>query len=382
MHPIHVAARAALVVSCGFAVACARSSDHGEASSRKPVPVKVRTVEPSSDATLARFSGTLEPAVSVKMAFRVNGYVEAIGEVKDANGKVRFADKGDFVKKGTMLARVRAADYSQKVATARATVEQARSDQKLASAELSRAQRLFDSKAISKAEFDGMVAKAEWSSANLKGALAREGEASVALEDTVLRAPMDGVILSRDVEIGSLVAPGQLAVTVADTRTVRAAFGVPQALVEKLQVGSRVQVFLGVEGDSAAQALDAKVSRIAPAADSRGRVFSVEAELPNPAGVLRPGSVVSVHVLDATLSEASVAVPLSAVVRTPGDARGFSVFVLEGDGARAKASLRTIKLGDVLGNSVTVSDGLRLGQRVVTVGAALLRDGSEAVVIP
>lgn len=380
MNPrIHVAARAALVVSCALVAACS----HTEAApEQKPVPVHVRKVEPTSDSTLARFSGTLEPAASVKMAFRVNGYVESLGEVRDANGKTRSIDEGDFVKKGTMLARIRSADYSQKVATARATVEQARSDQKLATAELARAQKLFESKAISKAELDSVVAKAEWSKANLDGALARQGEAGVALDDTVLRAPMDGVILSREVEVGTLVSPGQPMLTVADVRTVRATFGVPQALVEKLQVGAPLQVFLGSEGEAPGRAEDAKVTRVAPAADSKGRVFSVEAALPNAAGALRPGSVVSVHIPDATLSAASVAVPLSAVVRSPSDARGFSVYVLEGDDARAKARAQTVKLGEVFGNSVTVEGGLRLGQRVVTVGSTLLKDGVDAVVIP
>lgn len=70
------------------------------------------------------------------------------------------------------------------------------------------------------------------------------------------------------------------------------------------------------------------------------------------------------------------------MVRSPHDARGFSVFVLDGDEGRAKAHVQAVKLGDVFGNAVTVNDGLRLGQRVVTVGGALPRDGSDTVVIP
>src|SRR5262249_23115194 len=145
-----------------------------------------------------------------------------------------------------------------------------------------------------------------------------------------------------------------------------------------------LQVFVGgeSEGKEPSRALDAKVTRIAPAADVKGRVFSVEAQLPNPSGALRAGAVGSVHIPDAALNAATLAVPWSAVARAPHDPRGLAVFVLDGNGPRARAHLQTVSLGEVLGNGVTVSDGLRLGQRVVTVGSTLIRDGSDTVVIP
>jgi multidrug efflux system membrane fusion protein len=195
---------------------------------------------------------------------------------------------------------------------------------------------------------------------------------------------MDGVILSRDMEVGSLISPGKTVISVADVRTVKALFAVPESLVEKLSVGSPLTVHVGGEGDSHSpqRVVDAKVTRIAPAADSRGRVFAIEAELPNPNGALRPGSVVSVHVPETTLASTALSVPLSAVVRAPGDQRGFAVFVVDGEAARAKAHSQTVQLGAVLGNSVTVIAGLRAGQRVVTVGSTLIHDGSDTVVIP
>jgi multidrug efflux system membrane fusion protein len=191
------------------------------------------------------------------------------------------------------------------------------------------------------------------------------------------------VVLTRQVEIGTLVAPGQPAITLADTRSVKAVFGAPQTLVEKLHLGSPVQVFVGAESEAKApdKLYEARVTRIAPAADSNGRVFSIEAALPNSDGSLRPGSVVSIRVPDAALRAETPVVPLGAVVRSPRDPRGFSVFVLEGSADRARARLLDVRLGEVVGNSVTVTEGLALNQRVVTVGATLLRDGSEAVVI-
>lgn len=381
MPRIQFAVVATLALSSPAVAGC--HHDEKVDTTRKPIPVKTRTVEPTRGAPLARFSGSLEPAVKVDMAFRVGGYVEALGEITTEDGKRRAIDKGDFVKKGTVLARIRAADYTQKVATARATVGEARSEQKLADADLERAKKLYDGKAISKSELDVRIARSEQAKANVEGAIARSGEVGVALDDTVLRAPMDGVLLSRAIEVGSLVSPGALAITVADTRTVKAMFGVPQQTVEKLEVGSPVQVYVGGDGEtkSPEKMLEAKVSRIAPSADTKGRVFAVEASLANEAGTLRSGSVVSIHIPSAALTTASMAVPLSAIVRSPKNPRGFSVFVLDGQADRAPAHIHDVKLGQVLGNFVTVTDGLAIGQRVVTVGATLLRDGNEAVVI-
>ena len=379
---IHTAVASTALFAAILTLGC---SSHEQAPHQKtPTPVKVRAVSSIPDVALSRYSGSLEPALRVDLAFRVNGYVELLGHVPGSGGKPRNLEVGDFVTQGTVLARVRSSDYSQKVASARAAIAEARSDAKLAEAELQRAQKLFETKAISKADLETRVAKAEYSRANFAAAAARAGEAGVALDDTVLRAPIDGVILSRDVEVGSLVSPGKPVITVADVRTVKALFAVPQSLVEKLSVGSPLTVNIGADGDSRSpqSVIDAKVTRIAPAADARGRVFAIEAELANPNGTLRPGSVISVHVPETTLSAATLSVPLSAVVRAPNDPRGFAVFVVDGDATRGKARSQRVALGEVLGNAVTVVSGLRVGQRVVTVGSTLIQDGSDAVVIP
>ena len=382
MTHIHVAVATTALFSISLSFAC--STHQESAPSKSPIPVKVKPVIATGDVALARYSGLLEPAARVDMAFRVGGYVEMLGQVRGESGKPRAFEEGDFVKQGTVLARIRSADYAQKVATARAGIGQARSEATLADTELGRAQKLYDANAISKAELDAKVARAESARANLAAASARAGEAGVALEDTTLKAPMDGVILSREMEVGTLVSPGRTVLVVADISTVKAQFAVPQALVEKLSLGSPLTVHVGAERESkAAQTVvEAKVTRIAPAADAKGRVFSVEAELANPNASLRPGSVISVRVPEATLASASLSVPLSAVVRSPKDPRGFSVFVIEGEGQRGKARIQQVKLGEVLGNAVTVESGLRVGQRVVTVGSTLIHDGSDAAVIP
>lgn len=369
----------AVLLSCVAVSAC---SHPAEAAQQRPIPVRIHQVEPSSGAGPGRYAGTLEPAVRIELAFRVGGYVEAVAQVPAA-GASRAAGIGDQVTKSTVLARLRSSEYEQKLATAKAQVGAARAAARLADDELARARRLFASEAITEAELDARVAQADSSRAQLDAARAGAEEAAIALHDTVLRAPMDGVILARQIEVGSLVAAGHPALALADTRKVKAVFGAPQALIGRLRIGSPVRVMAPADrGPAGAQsALDANVTAIAPAAESNGRVFTVEVELPNPERGLHPGSVVSIHVPDAELGQAPLVIPLNAVQRSTRDPHGFAVFVLTGSGDLGVARVRDVQLGEVLGNSVSVTAGLTRAERVVIAGAALLRDGSSATVI-
>jgi len=357
-------------------------SQPAAASEPTPIPVKIERAAVRDALGPSRYSGSLEPAVRVDLAFRVGGYVSELAQVKTPTGS-RPIDKGDFVKKGAVLARIRGGEYAEKAKTASAQVGEAHAEQVLADLELERAERLFRGKAITRAEYDSKLARAEAMKAELEAARSRAGEAQVAVGDTMLRAPLDGVILSRPAELGTLVTPGQVVVVVADTRTMKAVFGAPQVLVEKLAVGAPVSVFVGPESEARTpdRLLEARVTRIAPAADNSGRVFSVEAALPNEDGRLRAGAVVSVRVPEPERADAELVVPLRSIIRSPTDTHGFAAFVLEGDADRTRAHLRNLDLGEVVGNGVTVTRGLTQNDRVVTLGATLLSDGAEAVVI-
>jgi multidrug efflux pump subunit AcrA (membrane-fusion protein) len=82
------------------------------------------------------------------------------------------------------------------------------------------------------------------------------------------------------------------------------------------------------------------------------------------------------------LTQSLPAVPLSAIVRDPRNANGFAVMIAEGDGEIESARLRTVELGDVYGNMVAMNKGLQSGERVITTGVNLIRDGDPVRVIP
>src|SRR5262249_10794275 len=149
------------------------------------------------------------------------------------------------------------------------------------------------------------------------------------------------------------------AFVVADMASVKVLLGVPDVLAEKLRIGGQVSVAVETKpGD-----LQATVTRIAPTADPKARVFDVEARLPNADGALKAGMIASIVVPQSSLTEKAVLLPLTAVVRSPHDPRGFATFVVDGAADKAVAHVRDVKLGDVFGNDVLAMQGLAPGDR-------------------
>ena len=360
------------------ALAVSACSEHKDAPAKAPTPVRVRLVEQRAPQTGARYSGNIEPGTRVDLAFKVGGYVRDIVSTKTADNKEHRLQEGDWVKAGTVLAHVRESDYEQRIGAASAALAEANAAQAQAKLELDRSTKLFEGGSTAKAEVDAQKTRFDAASARADGAKSRVMEAQLALGDTALRAPIDGVVLKRAIEVGSLVGPGSLAFVVADTRSVKAVFGVPDVVVEKLKMGSE----LLITTESVAGEFKGTITRVSPSADPKSRVFDVEATIPNPKDQLKVGMIAALKVPEGALAQTSVVLPLTAVIRSPRDPRGFSVYVVEDAGGQSVARVKDVKLGDVVGNMVYVREGLDLGLRVVSMGATLLHDGEAVHVIP
>lgn len=367
-------ARFVLFLVALFVVACGR---RGASPDKIVTPVRVRVVEERSQLAGARYSGTVEPGTRVDLAFKVGGYVREIAQQRNGN-ETRKIQEGDFVTKGTILAVVRESDYEQRLGAANAGASEALAAAKQSQLDFDRTQKLTKENAVAKAELEAQGARLETARARVDGARARIKEAELALADCTLRAPIDGVVLKRPIEVGSLVAPGTIAFVIADTRSVKVVFGAPDRLIEKLKPGGHLDV--GFE--AVAGTFTGTITRIAPSADAKSRVFEVEATIPNEKDQLKVGMIAKLVVPEAALTERALVLPLTAVVRSPRDPRGFSVYVVENAQGKDTAKLRDVKLGEVVGNQVVVTEGLKVGERIVSMGATLLVDGEPVRIIP
>jgi RND family efflux transporter MFP subunit len=330
-----------------------------------PLPVTVTTVGGTSDGQgETRYSGSIRADESVDVAFRMSGVVDGISQRRGADGRVRALQDGDVVRRGEVLARLRQNEFQDQVSDAEASRRQAQADYE-------RAAQLYENRSVSKAEYDAAYAR-------YTAGIARQSQAVISLNDATLRAPIDGVILKRAVEVGSLAGPSAPAFTVADTRVVKVVFGVPDIVVAGLRPGGRLRI----QAEAMPGALlEGRITRISPSADPSSRVFEVEAALPNPDGRLKVGMLASLGLGDSAPA-ASLFVPLAAVVRPAGDSTGYAVYIVHDSGGAASARLRPITLGEVSGTLIAVRQGLAQGDRVVVRGATIVADGQAVQVMP
>ena len=189
---------------------------------------------------------------------------------------------------------------------------------------------------------------------------------------------MAGLVVSRKVEIGTLVQPGSIAFTLADASSVKALFGVPDVAVPALRPG----LALTITTAAPSAPLSGVVTAVSASADAKTRLFDVEVTVPNPRDQLRVGTIVTVTLPGSPARPSVPTVPLSAIVRPPGDASGFAIFVVEQQADRAVARLRAIEVGEAIGDRIAVTRGLRPGERVVTTGATLVADGQVVQIVP
>jgi RND family efflux transporter MFP subunit len=367
-----------------------------------PAIVKMEKAIEFKPQTELRYSATVNPASQVDVAFKAPGYVEYILQVRGADGTLRNVQPGDFVRRGTVLARVRQADYQLRVREQAASLDEmslnqdktqaavAEAQAALTDARLdyNRAEQLFQTASMTKPDYDAAKSRLDASQARLDQAKAQIqankaterrisatiGEARLALQDTVLRAPSDGVVLKRNVENGALVGTGMVGFTLADTRSVKVSFGVPDVQLKDVHVGDKtVIVSEAIPGRS----FDGSISEISPAADAATRVFNVEVTIPNKDNALRVGMITSLQLGQSIPEAVALVVPLSAVVRSSASADGYSVFVLRSQGDKYVAEERPVELGDAHGQTIAVTNGIARGDEVVTTGNARLVSGDE-----
>jgi RND family efflux transporter MFP subunit len=343
-----------------------------------PLPVRTAMVQAIAIGTPTKYSASIVPYSQVDLAFQSSGYLDHVLQVKSANGGMRNVDQGDWSKKGTVLAVVRQDSYKDKLGQAQAQLSRAQAELEKAKLSFDRVSALYSAQSATKPDLDSAKAQLDSTTASVSGAEAQEGEARTALADCSLRAPFDGWIVKRTVDAGSFVGPATNGFTIANTRTVKAVFGVPDTSIGRVKIGQ----LLTITTDALSQSFRGRITAISPAADPKSRVFSVELTIDNPKNFLKSGMIATLALEGAHLPQSVSAVPLSAVIRDPQKTDGFAVMVATGDSEIESAHIRSVQLGSVYGNMIGISSGLQSGEKVITTGVTMIKNGASVRVIP
>jgi membrane fusion protein (multidrug efflux system) len=203
-------------------------------------------------------------------------------------------------------------------------------------------------------------------------AAAQLQEAKITLGDTEIRVPFDAILVERRVEVGTLVAPGTPAFTVADLHLVKARFSVPDTALRLFRAGQPLPLTVDAFANESFQG---QVLSVAPAADPKARSFEITVAIDNPTMKLRSGMIASIQVADETAHHHQVRIPIDALVHDPVRDQ-YLVYTVEHDDAGSTAvKAVAVRPGPLVGNQVSILDGLTAGQRIVASGANLLRPG-------
>lgn len=303
-----------------------------------PVSVVSRPAELQAVSRELRALGTARANESVEITAKSSNLVAA----------VRFRD-GEQVQRGAVLVELDSAQARADLAVAVAALTESDS-------QYQRAAELLPTQALSKSQFDQIVATRAANAARVDAARAR-------LEDTVIRAPFGGRVGLRRVSVGSLISPGTVITTLDDTAVIKIDFAVPENNLTSLRRGLAVTVTSTVyPGRSFVGRVTSLDSRI----DASSRSILVRAELPNGDGAIKPGMFLNVGLRRD--ERMGVVVPEEALV--PEQNRQFVYVVANGN-----AEKREVRTGLRRPGSVEITEGLRAGERIVVEGTVKLREG-------
>lgn len=292
-----------------------------------------------------------------------------------------YADLGDTVSQGQLLAKIYDATFRDQLNQAKAQLEQSKVAIKRDSTQYVRQQRLLESNAISQAEFDNTFATYRNSQSQYQSAKASVTQAQENFNNTEVRSPVRGVIVSRNGAEGDIASTGQTLFEVANLVGYESRIYLPVQDWRAIKIGQQVNLRVSNEGESSASGV---VSRKSPQLDATTGLGEVVVTLTKTGPSIYPG-VLTENVIDIenkpraiVVSRGSLVEKVETIIEPESNTiqldRTYSVFVSKGDSV---AELRPLELGIEQGDKIEVLSGLRPGESIIVTGQNSLQDGGR-----
>ena len=381
------AALAASLAACSRAQTAQASKRDGD-----PKPVAITIVHKNSVARAVDVVGTLAAVDQVTVSSEADGKVQKIN-----------ADLGDRVRAGQVLIELddekqRYAYEQQQAALARTlaqygapdpehlpdieqTPEAKRTKADLAQAEQAyeRAAELFKRTLIpqqglddartavetKKASYDASLHNARNLRASIRGSEAEMKLAARRLRDAAIRAPFDGYVEKRLVNLGELVKAQMPVMAIVRLDPLKVIAEIPEKMAPWIAEGRPVELRVDAYRD---RTFTGKVTRISPAVNTSTRAFPFEAVVPNADAVLKPGTFARVHVESGKVDDV-LTLPYAALQYRYGVNR---VFVVQGD----RLAVRELQVGERVGDRIEIVSGVKAGEQVAITDVESLADGA------
>jgi RND family efflux transporter MFP subunit len=323
---------------------CGKNSPSVE---KKPIEVKVTTVQRSDISSRQSFSGTIEEENGSELSFPVAGTVKHVA-----------VSAGQRVSKGQLIAVVDDATFQSSIDMAAATLEQARDA-------YNRLKILHDNNSLP--DIQWVEAESKLKQAESAYAIARKNAS-----DTRLYAPFSGYISQKNVEIGNNVMPGSPVVKLVTVDRVKVCISVPETEISKINIGESIEIVVPALGNSS---FEGRIKEKGVAANALSRSYEVKAEVANPTNALLPGMLCTLYLANSGEDTSEVLVSRH-VVQLDSENHNF-VWINDG----GKAMRRYVELGEFVGDSVAVISGLTEGEQIIVEGQQKVSDNMNIKVI-
>ena len=299
--------------------------------------------------------GSLRAVLGAELSLEVAGVVDTI-----------TFNSGDDIEQGKLLLKLRAGDEVAKLESLRAVAE-------LNEITYERDQKQFKMQAVSQATLDT-------DAANLKNAKAQVAQQQAILDKKFLRAPFDGHLGIRAVDLGQYLSAGTPIVTLQALDPIFVDFFVPQQSVDHVRLGQTVTVKVDAFKD---QSFAGEISALNPKADAGSRNVQIRAALKNPDHKLLPGMYATVDIATGA-PQSYITLPQTAISFNP---YGDTVYVVDSKAADAAgkppqliARQTFVTTGPTRGDQVAVLKGIDEGDLIVTAGQIKLHNGSTILI--
>jgi HlyD family secretion protein len=292
-----------------------------------------------------------------------------------------FVEEGDPVEAGQKLVELDSRSYRAVLAQASASLKEAQATLNLRRKELARLVELRSRNVTSQAELDVKENEVAVSEATIARLRAEVSRLEIDVEDTVLRAPTEGVVLQKFKEVGEIATPGGFAgsgelIRIANTSELRAEVDINEADLSKVSLGQPADVTPDAYPDHRYEAV---VAKLYPQINRQKGTLRVEVRILEPDGILRPDMSVRLRFLDAAEPEPASAGEPSVLVRADAlrrDAQGSFVWVVTDEHLRRQS----VESSGTNGGQAVIRNGLSGGEAVVVGEAEGLREGDAVEV--
>lgn len=324
------------------------------------IPVQV------TESKIISMQDILEQTGDIRPMLEVNVYPKVPGKIIEKLP----VEKGDFIKKGALVATLEDETVRAQVEEADAELELAKTNLEVIEKDYVRLENLYKEKALARQKLDHIKAERKSAKARIKRAKAVLEQLEILYENHRIYAPISGYVSARYVDRGAMSDTNQSIIRISSEKQVKIITSVTEKDFPSIKKGMKCEITVDAFPD---EVFRGNVSIINPTLDPATRTGEIEIHVPNRRKLLRPGMFAHVKLY---LGERSVlVVDRDALNRLPGTGN-YYVYVVQKD----KAVLKNVETGLAQGNYVEITDGLTEGEQVVVKGQNMLKDSAAVVV--